>query len=153
MLSPFLILYKMDLKPLVNLNTLILEGMLMFLFIYFGSKEFRDKYNEGILKFWQGMTTGFIIYGCMTLVFLGFLWVFIYYLQPDFLEIYKLEAVEYLKDSVDKIKDEEERTILVQQISIIESTTRENLLMDGLLKKLVLGLIITPISTVFLRRY
>ena len=152
-ISPFLMLHFMDLKPLINLNTLILEGMLMFIFIYLGTREFRDNHNQGILKFWQGMTSGFLIYLIMTLIFLIFLWMFIYYMVPDYLESYKLGAAEYLDDSLEKITDEAEKEILLQQKENIDNTSRGDLLLDGIFRKLILGLIITPISTVFLRRY
>jgi len=152
-ITPFLLLLKMDQKPLVNLNTLILEGMLMFIFIYFGAREFRDKKNDGILKFWQGMTSGFIIYVVMASVFVLFLWTYINILNPDFISNYKVEALEYLRDSIEKINDPEEKELLSQQMSTIEETTNADLILDSLVKKIVLGLVLTPICTVFLRRY
>ena len=82
---PFLVLLKMDLKPLINLNTLILEGMLMFIFIYFGLREYRDKRNQGILKFWEGMTMGFMMYLIMALISAIFISSFVYLIDPDYI--------------------------------------------------------------------
>ena len=153
MIAPFFVLLKIGEKPLINLNTLILEGMLMFIFLYIGLREYRDKHNDGVLKFWEGMTSGFMIYICMALVSALIMAVFIFWIDPDYITQYRVEAQEYIKDSITKIEDEEKKEILAQQLSRVSETNQSDLVFDSLFKKIMLGLVLTPIGTVILRKY
>ena len=151
--APFFILLAIDQKPLINLNTLILEGLLTTLFIYFGLREYRDRWNAGILKFWEGMTMGFIIYIVGAIIATGILSTYLYLIEPDYLSTYKAELTEWLNDSLTKMDDPEEKELLQGQIGKVEETMTLDLIIDTITKKIVLGLIFTPICTVFLRRY
>ena len=151
--TPFFALLKIGEKPLINLNTLILEGMLMFIFLYIGFREYRDKRNNGVLKFWDGMTSGFIMYVSMAVVSTLILSVFLYWIDPDYIKTYRLEAQEYIQDSITRIDDPEEKQILSEQLSRVTETEISDLVFDSMFKKIMLGLVLTPIGTVILRKY
>ena len=153
MAAPFFVLLKIGEKPLINLNTLILEGMLMFIFLYIGLREYRDKHNDGVLKFWEGMTSGFMIYISMALISALIMAAFIFWIDPDYITTYRAEAQDYIQDSITKIEDDEKREILKKQLTRVSETKASDLVFDSLYKKIMLGLVLTPIGTVILRKY
>ena len=150
--APFLILQYMRLKPLVNLNTMIMEGMLIFIFLYVGTREYRDRFNGGELNFRDGMSVGFPMYIIMAVLYMGFLWVYIVWIDPGFTENYRIEAEQYIRDSLANTTDPKKAELLKQEIGNISNTGIGDLLLDGLLKKIFLGLMLTPVSTVILRK-
>jgi hypothetical protein len=151
--TPFFVLLKLGESPLLNLNTLILEGMLMFIFIYIGLREFRDRHNGGLLKFWEGMTIGFMIYLGMALVSTIIMALYIFGIDQEYVITYRQEAIEYINDSLKRISDEEEREALSNQLTRVSETEASDLVFDSLSKKILLGLALTPIGTVILRKY
>ena len=56
----FLLLYFMDNNPLVVGRPWDFGFLLIPLMVFFAMKDFKVIYNEGELRFWQGMSIGFV---------------------------------------------------------------------------------------------
>ena len=77
----FIVFYFLDLDPLVNIK--IIDVFILAIFIFFALKDFRDRYNNRQLHFWQGMTGGVINYLTIALVSAIFILVMTVIIDPE----------------------------------------------------------------------
>ena len=154
----FLVLYFFERNPLLITDMVemftyvIMLAVIMGLFIYFALKEFRDVYNKGELHFWQGMTGGMICYLVISSISALFIFVMTVIIDPELTTNYiegRLELMEEKKiEMVERIG--EERFAVVK--SDILQTTPLRLVWDDFLKKSFLGLFLTIVIAIILRK-
>lgn len=124
--------------------------LLSVIFVYFGMKYYRDKQNGGTLGFGEGMKLGLLIVLFPSIAFALYSVIHILWLDPQFLDKYYAYEVKQLKASVSatdlgqRLKEMEEQrqmfgSPLVQFVAMFLSV-------------FVVGLIVTIISTLLLKR-
>jgi hypothetical protein len=147
-IAAFLVLQLSGQQPLLNLHMLIMDGLLFSLGLGVALKDFRDYYRGGYLTFAQGMSIGFFQLSVFAVWFALFLGLYTF-LDQDFLEGYKEALIEQLafipEDRLDEsfISEQKEKALQYRNIDLV---------LDGLLKKILTGFVLSPILTVIFRR-
>lgn len=148
----FLGIYFYNENPLIVFRKFDFGFLLLPVFIFFSIREFRDYKNGGELRFWQGMSVGFLTYMIVAFLSAFFIWIFVDFFEPQLLAGYiadrtqlivsmKEEMIAQLGESIyDKTYAE------IQQISVLEVA------LDDFLKKIFIGLFLTIIISVLLRK-
>ena len=137
-----------------HFGTTMLAGYLTMVlslsFVYFGLRYYRDKQNNGILGFGQGLRLGMLITLAPS-VFIGFFdIVYIKFFNPDFYQKYTNQAVAQLKASVPPAQFEAKAAALREQMNFMSQPWVDFLFMFA--QVAAIGLIITVISTFILKR-
>lgn len=124
--------------------------VLSVLFVYFGLKYYRDKQNNGSLSFGQGLKLGLLIvlfpsvaFGLYNLVYIG-------WLDPQFLDKYYAYEVNQIKSSVSSADLDKRLKEVEEQRQLFGSPLVQFIAM--FLSVFVVGLIVTVISTLILKR-
>lgn len=157
-LTLFLVLYFLQKNPLLVTNMVeifayvITLALIMGLFIFFALKEFRDVHNNGEFHFWQGMTGGMICYLVISSVSALFIFVMTVIIDPDLTTNYiegRIELMEEKKiEMVERIGEERFQEV---KTDILE-TSPSRLVWDDFLKKSFLGLFLTIVISIILRK-
>ncbi|MEQ9300795.1 MAG: DUF4199 domain-containing protein [Cyclobacteriaceae bacterium] len=146
----FLVLYSMEVNPLVEAR--VVDLVLIPMFLYFGLKDFRDYRNGGILHYWQGMTAGVIIYLLMALMSSIWIITFLEFIDPDLLSNYILDRAELLDGSKLQIVEQMGEQTFLESKDEIQRITSFDLALDDFLKKSIIGLMLTIMISVILRK-
>ncbi len=125
--------------------------ILFAIFIFFSIREFRDYKQAGVLHFWQGMIIGMTCYIMISLVVSVFLGVF-GNLVPEYTERYIAEIGTILTESRSQIIEKVGDEAYQNQITTLPFTTITDLAVDYLLKSMFIGLFLTIVISVILRR-
>ncbi|MTI32535.1 DUF4199 domain-containing protein [Xanthovirga aplysinae] len=149
---PFLTLYFSNISPVGNPSSVIVDFLLMLVFIFFANREFRDSKNEGKLRFWQGMSIGFILYCIIGFVYGAFVFIFIKSAGQPFFDMYIQQAAEGMKQVASTNPETISQEQLAQGLEELKNVTAVDLFFKALIGKLFLGLIVTPIVTIVLRK-
>ncbi len=73
--------------------------LIAFSFIFVGIKNFRDKYNDGLITFGKAFTIGLLI-SLIASTFYVVVWAFeFHFFMPDFMDMYANSMVNELKNS------------------------------------------------------
>jgi len=125
--------------------------LLFAVFIFFSVKEFKDYYQAGTLHFWQGMIIGITCY--LTISFIISMGIAIFgAFEPGYVKHYVEEISAVLGDNkeaiIEKVGEESYRT----QMETLPFTTVYDLAIDYMLKSMFIGLFLTIIISVILRR-
>tara|TARA_A100000171_G_C2121562_1_gene141082 strand:+ start:1117 stop:1650 length:534 start_codon:yes stop_codon:yes gene_type:complete len=147
----FLVFYFMDLQPWRNLLSFLLDIMVIVIFLFLALKDYKDNVGGGEFRFYHGMTIGFIVYVTTAAIFALFYLIFIYWGNPDFLSEYIITAQEDLVNRKDMIVAALSEESYLEQYKMIENTTRSTLVFDVFIKKLLIGLVVTPVFSIILR--
>lgn len=140
-----------DSNPFIDISQLLFDFIIFLMFILFAAKEFKKFENDGILHFWQGMTVGFLLYTPAILIFA--LLVYLQQsLQGNLLDEYQQEAMRYLEERKDIYIEDFGADQYQSQKEAITDMTFRRLLWSSVLKKVVVGLFVTPIIAVLLRK-
>ncbi|KOF02713.1 hypothetical protein OB69_10380 [Roseivirga seohaensis subsp. aquiponti] len=147
----FLVFYFMGLQPWRNLLSFLLDIMVIVIFLFLALKDYKDNVGGGEFRFYHGMTIGFIVYVTTAAIFALFYLIFIYWGNPDFLS-------EYIKTAQDDLVNRKEMIVAalseesyLEQYKMIANTTRSTLVFDVFIKKLLIGLVVTPVFSIILR--
>ncbi|PIB36373.1 hypothetical protein BFP72_13695 [Reichenbachiella sp. 5M10] len=146
----FLVFYFSDENPLQELQ--MFDLFVIPIFIFFGLKEFRDRYNGTFLKYWEGMTGGLILYTSMALITAGFVYTFVELIDPSLVPDYVSSRLEILEETRTKIVEEMGADSYIQSYQKVKDTTQTDILLDGFLKKIIIGFLITSVVSVVLKR-
>ena len=138
-------------KPLINFSAMFVDLVLVFGFVFFAAKEFKDYLNGGILHFWQGISIGAII------IFTGVV-IFTMYMATYY-AINETAFQEYITDSIalfDKQRANWEMYLSEEEIAsqraLYRKTTVFQLTLGKFVTKLVVGFLIVPLVAVILRK-
>ncbi len=147
----FLVFYFMGLQPWRNLLSFLLDILIIVVFLFLALKDYKDNVGRGEFRFYHGMTIGFIVYVTAAAIFALFYFVFIYWGSPDFLNEYIITAQADLVSRKDMIVTALSEESYLEQYEMISNTTRGVLVFDVFIKKLLIGLVVTPVFSIMLR--
>ncbi len=125
--------------------------LLFAVFVFFSIKEFKDYYQAGILHFWQGMIVGITCYLTISLVISLGIAIF-GSVESEYVGRYVSEITAVLEENrealIEKVGEESYRT----QMETLPFTSIYDLAIDYMLKSMFIGLFLTIIISVILRR-
>lgn len=146
----FCVLYFLDLNPFVESR--ILDIVLIPIFLFFAIREFRDYKNQKVLHYWQGMTVGVVTYVLMAAISAFFILFFVELLAPDALTDYVDDRIALMVDSKQEIVSQLGQDTYDESIEKLKSTSAYTLALDDLMKKSIIGLMLTIMISIILRR-
>ncbi len=147
-----LILFYLGRHPLLLNPLLDARWPLYGLFIFFALQSYKEL-NQGVLHFWQGLVLGGLVYLLMAQMVAAFIAVFGSIESTHFLEDYITIATQQLITNKQALIEMHisEQTI-TDQLAKLPHTTATNLAFDYFLKSMPIGLILTLLLSVILRR-
>ena len=146
----FLIFYFLDLDPIINIK--IIDLLILAIFIFFALKEFRDRYNNRELHFWQGMTGGVINYLSIAIISALFILVMTVIIDPELTTKYIEGRIELLNQNRQTLVDTMDEETFMDAMAGVQETSPMDLALDDFLKKSIIGLFLTIIIAVILRK-
>jgi len=146
----FVIFYLLDLDPLVNIK--MIDMFILAIFIFFALKDFRDRYNNRELHFWQGMTGGVINYLTIAIISALFILVMTVIIDPELTTKYVESRIELLHENRQTLVETMDEETFFDTLSGVEKTSAMDLALDDFLKKSMIGLFLTIIIAVILRK-
>ena len=148
----FVLVYQLDRNPLTVYGNFDFSFLLFPIFIAFSLKDFRDNWNDKSMKFWQGMTIGFINYSAIAIISAIFIFLFLTFIDHTLL-------TEYISDRSLLIVEMKDEMIKTMGQAVYETTYREVqettayvIALDDFLKKVFIGLFLTIILSVIFRK-
>lgn len=150
----YLTFFYLDQQPWRNLISFLLDAVIIGFFCFLPIKEFKRDHNGGELRFYHGMTIGFISYLMIGFIFSLFYAIFINWIEPGFMEMYKQvqhEDMLAMKDMIMSRAKENPEEFFQQQLDSTAVITKSQLILDVFLKKALIGLFLTPIFSIVLR--
>ena len=140
-------LYALGRYPFIPVERTILFAI----FIFFGLKELRDYRQGGILHFWQGMIGGVICYAAMAMigaVLLGLWGQF----SDAYLNNYIVVMTQQMEASKADLIEQVGQSAYDVQLAKLPSTTISDLAFDYVLKSMFIGIFLTIIISIILRK-
>ena len=148
----FLILYWLDYNPLVIGRPWDFGFFLIPVMIFFSIKDFKSNYNQGELRFWQGMTCGFITYATIALSTALFIYLFLSIADPGILEGYIQDRIQLLENSKEQFIEQLGEPLYHEQVAKMADTSALVVAVDDFWKKLAIGLFLTILIAAILRK-
>jgi len=147
-----LVLYYLGRHPLLLNPVLDSRIPIYALIIFISFKIFKDQYNSGIMHFWQGMTMGMIAYIVMALGASLFIYIFSEISATNFLAEYVSIATDQLVTNKELFIETIGEKTYIATLAQLPTTQPIHLAVDYLLKSIPIGLFLTIILAVLLRR-
>ena len=147
-----LVLFYLGKHPLLLNPMLDARIPLYALIIFISFKVFKDQYNAGIMHFWQGMAMGMIAYVLMAFGTALFIYVFSEIDSTNFLSEYIRLATGQLITNKDLFIETIGEKTYIDTLAQLPTTQPIHLAVDYLLKSMPIGLFLTIILSVLLRR-
>jgi ethanolamine transporter EutH len=126
--------------------------ILAFAFIFVGIKNYRDKFNHGIISFGKATQIGLSIALIASTMYV-LTWVIAYYnFMPDFMEVMTAQNIEKLK--LDKQLTNAEMSAKIAEINSMKELYKSPLMvvLFTYLEIFPIGIIVTLISALILKR-
>jgi hypothetical protein len=145
-----LLMYFIDRNPLFYGR--YFDIVLIPAFVIFSIRDFKIQQNGGILHFWQGMSTGIIVYLIIAIATAIFIILFTYIISPELFDAYienRLELLETKKEHIIQTIDEESYHLTVEGL---RNTKAWHLALDDFLKKSIIGLFLTILFSIIFRK-
>lgn len=147
-----LVLFYIGKHPFLQNPFLDTRWPLFGLFIFFSIKIFRDE-NGGTLHFWQGLVVGFLVYFIMIQISAAFIAIFGSIESTQFLSSYISGAIEHINTNKEALLESNiNEETLTEILQILPNTTANTLAFDYFLKSMPMGLILTLLLSVVMRR-
>jgi hypothetical protein len=143
-------LHFMGRNPLIDIR--IVDVVILAVFLVFSMREFRDRFNNGALHYWQGVSVGMVTYFVTALISAAFILVFVEFVKPDILQGYVTNRLELLDMNKQQLIDTINAEAYEKAVEGVKETTASDLALDDLLKKSFIGLFLTIIIAVILRK-
>jgi hypothetical protein len=145
------ILYYAGRNPLMISPFLDFRILLYGIFIFFALKEFRDFHQSGLLYFWQGLFSSFIVVLLGSIIGSAGLWIF-GSLEPELVSSYVEQMQAYLKtfpkEEIEKIG----KDIYERNYNQLPSTNISTLVFTHYVQGMMIGFFVSIILSVILRR-
>lgn len=148
----FIVLWLLNENPLDSFRLLIFDCVLMLIFVFFALKEVRDYHYKGRLQYWQGMTAGFVCYASLAAVSAIFIYIFLSFADTDLLIRHQQENLAVLMEDPQKWIGQVGQQSYTNAIEEVRNMTALDLALDDFLKKVLIGLFITGIITLFYKK-
>lgn len=145
-----LLMYFIDRNPLFYGR--YFDIVLIPAFVIFSIRDFKVNQNGGILHFWQGMSTGIIVYLVVALGTAIFILLFTYIISPDLFEAYIEDRLELLETKKDHIVQSIDQETYNQTVEGVRNTKPWHLALDDFLKKSIIGLFLTILFSIIFRK-
>lgn len=144
-------LYAMDIHPFLVPVFLDFRVFLFGVLIVFSLKEIRDYVYDGILFFWQGMIASYAMLMTTALIASAYTWAFAT-VSKQFLPEYVNFLLKQFTENKALIIENVGEEAYQQQLAKLPSTSAADLSADYFLKSMIIGLFLTIILSVILRR-
>ncbi len=148
----FLLLYFLGHNPLVIGRPWDFGFFLIPVMIFFAIKDFKTNFNQGELRFWQGMTCGFLTYATIALGTAVFIYLFLTFADPAVLEGYIEDRIQLLQNSKEQFIEQLGEPLYHEQIAKMYQTSPLVVALDDFWKKLAIGLFLTILIAAILRK-
>ena len=146
-----ILLFYMNRHPLLIPIIFDFRMILIPVFLFIGVKDFRNRANNNVLHFWQGIAAGFVIY--VIIGFFGSFSIMVFStIEPQFLT----EFVEFSREQLITNKETFLQAVGTEAynktLDNLPFTRPIHLAFDYFLKTLMIGILFTIIISVILRR-
>jgi len=148
----FLILYFLGYNPLVVGRPWDFGFLLIPLMVFFATKDFKTNYNKGELRFWQGMSAGFVTYFVIAIGVALFIYLFLSVADSSILHGYIEDRMHLLEVSKEQFIAQLGADLFDEQMFKMQQTTALIVALDDFWKKLVIGLFLTILIAAVLRK-
>jgi hypothetical protein len=151
----FSINYMSHCEGSIDFDTSMLIGyasmLAAFSLVFVGIRNYRDKYNSGVISFGKAFKIGLFIVLIASTIYVA-AWMIDYYLfVPDFFEKYSAHMIEELKDSgASQTEIEKQTQEMVDFRSMIKNPFFHAMMTYA--EILPVGLVVTLISSLILKR-
>lgn len=149
----FAVFYLLGQQPWRNLISFLLDAIIIGFFLVLAIRDFKVNQNGGELRFYHGMTVGFLTFFLMAALYAIAYAIFVYLVSPDFINTYVELAIEDLnsrREILTENIDRDPQEFMEEQIRNVKAITRSQLVLDVFLKRSLIGFFLTPaISIVF----
>ena len=145
-----LVFYFLGRNPLVDIR--IVDIVVLAIFVFFALKELRDRYMEGKLHYWQGLTAGIATYLVIALISAISILILTGLIDTEMTQRYIDSRIELLETNRQTLVETIDEEAYREALSGVKKTTPLYLALDDFLKKSIMGLFVTIIIAVILRR-
>lgn len=145
------VLYFIDIHPFLVPVIFDFRIFLFSVLIFFSLREIREYVYNGILFFWQGMIAGYTMLITASLIAAAFTWTFAS-LNADFLPRYVSKLLNQFTTNKALIIENVGEEAYQQQLDKLPLTSAADLAADYFLKSMIIGLFLTIIFSVIIRR-
>lgn len=144
-------LYYMGRHPFLLPVIFDFRIVMFSVFIFLSLKEVRDYYQQGTLFFWQGMMGSYVFIGTSAIIGSIFTWCLARW-ESNFLPSYVTKLEEQMEVFRKQIEESVGPEAYQQQLVKLPGTSALDLAGDYFLKSLIIGLFLTIIISVILRK-
>jgi hypothetical protein len=148
----FLLLYFLGYNPLTTGRPWDFGFLLIPLMVFFSLKDFKTNFNYGELRFWQGMTAGFVTYFVLALGVACFIYLFLEVGDSNVLDGYIKDRMDLLVSSKEQFIAQLGEELYHEQLNKMSHTSALVVALDDFWKKLAIGLFLTILIAVVLRK-
>ncbi|HEX2627544.1 MAG TPA: DUF4199 domain-containing protein [Chitinophagaceae bacterium] len=151
----FIVNYISHCEGSVDYNTSMLLGyasmLVAFSLVFIGIRNYRDKYNGGVIRFGKAFKIGLMMTLIASTVYVAAWLVNYYFFNPDFFERYTAQEIANLKASgATQTKIDEETTEMTNMVKNLKNPIFHAAM--TYLEILPVGLIVTLISALVLKK-
>ncbi len=139
----------------VDYNTSLLIGyasmLLAFSLVFVGIRNYRDKYNGGVISFGKAFKIGSMIVLIASTIYVAAWLIDYFFFIPDFAEKYCTQSLEELKASgASQIEIDRETKEMADMVTMMKNPFLNGIM--AYVEILPVGLIVTLISSLILKR-
>ncbi len=137
-------------NPLTDIR--VVDLVILSLFLFFAMRDYRDRHNDRILYYWQGVSIGIVTFLTIALISAGFIYILTQYMKPEMVGEYIDSRLELLQQNKLQLVSTINEQAYNEALEGVKQTTSADLGLDDLLKKTFIGLFLTIIIAVILRK-
>ena len=125
--------------------------LIAFTLVFVGIRNYRDKYNDGVVSFGKAFKIGIMIVLIASTIYVIAWLIFYFYFEPDCLERYSAHMLDKLKASGASQMEIDKQTKEMENFAMMYKNPFFNAMMTYV-EMLPVGLIVTLISSLILKR-
>lgn len=151
----FSINYMSHCKGNLDYDTSMIIGyasmLIAFSLVFVGIRNYRDKYNDGIISFGKAFKIGSLMVLIASTIYVVTWLINYYFFVPDFIEKYSTHMIDQLKTSGASVQEIEKQTKEMADFAIMYKNPFFNAMITYT-EILPVGLIVTLISSLLLKK-
>ncbi len=148
----FSILYFLGRNPLLIPSFLDFRLLLFPIFLVFSIRDFKENRNKGILHFWQGFSIGMLIVLIVAIVMGLYIYLLGSVIDPHFTFKYVHTTIQNILKLKEKIIAQIGQDQYNKTMQLLPTTTLFDLALDYFIKSFPLGIFLTILISLVLRR-
>lgn len=145
----FILMFLLHIEPISMV--LVFGYIITPVFLFIGIKQFRDRFNGGVLFFGQGMTVGFFVYILMAVISATFIGLFMMF-EPDVFGTFKSMNINLLNEKKDILVEQLNQQAFDETYENIQQMSAWDVVMNDFLRKVIPGLFFTILISIILKR-